>query len=122
MSNTPWTYYQYIYNLPIAANQTTMNYERFVDQNAWKLTNQLKRTKSSNVTEYKAVLSKLQQTFMQKLPVIPLWYNGAWSMVNTAHWANWPSAQGQHYTPISWRNYWQMTSIDMLTHLKATGT
>ena len=28
-SNTPWTYYQYIYQLPIAANQTTANYERF---------------------------------------------------------------------------------------------
>jgi peptide/nickel transport system substrate-binding protein len=123
MSNTPWTYYQYIYNLPIAENQATMNYERFNDQKAWSLTNQLKRTKTSNVAAYKAVMSKLQTTFMQKLPVIPLWYNGMWSMVNTTHWTNWPSAKGQHYTPSSWRNYWQMTSIDMLTHLKsASGT
>jgi peptide/nickel transport system substrate-binding protein len=123
MSNTPWTYYQYIYNLPIAENQVSMNYERFNDQNAWKLTNQLKRTKSTNVAAYKAIMSKLQTTFMQKLPVIPLWYNGAWSMVNTQYWTNWPSAKGPHYTPISWRNYWQMTSIDMLTHLKsASGT
>jgi peptide/nickel transport system substrate-binding protein len=118
MSNTPWTYYQYIYNLPIADNQATMNYERFTDQRAWQLTNQLKRTKTSDVKSYKAVMSKLQTTFMQKLPAIPLWYNGMWSMVNTTNWTNWPSAAGQHYTPSSWRNYWQMTSIDMLTHLK----
>ena len=28
-------------------------------------------------------MSKLQTTFMQDLPAIPLWYNGMWSMVNT---------------------------------------
>jgi peptide/nickel transport system substrate-binding protein len=122
MSNTPWTYYQYIYNLPIADNQATMNYERFTDQPAWTLTNQLKRTKTSDAAAYKAVMSKLQTTFMQKLPVIPLWYNGMWSMVNTTYWTNWPSAKGLQYTPSSWRNYWQMTSIDMLTHLKPVST
>jgi peptide/nickel transport system substrate-binding protein len=55
---------------------------------------------------------------MQDLPAIPLWYNGMWSMVNTKYWTNWPSAKGGHFTPTSWRNYWQMTSIDMLTNLK----
>jgi peptide/nickel transport system substrate-binding protein len=64
-------------------------------------------------------MSKLQQAFLQDLPVIPLWYNGMWSMVNTRYWTNWPSATGGHFTPTSWRNYWQMTSIDMLTNLKA---
>ena len=83
MSNTPWTYYQYIYNLPIADNQATMNYERFTDQAAWNLTQQLNRTPSTNIKAYKAVMSKLQKTFLQKLPAIPLWYNGMWSMVNT---------------------------------------
>ena len=28
--NTPWTYYQYIYQLPILDNQTTINYERLL--------------------------------------------------------------------------------------------
>jgi hypothetical protein len=42
-----------------------------------------------------------------------------WSMVNTQYWANWPSNQGVHYTPVSWRNYRQLTSIDMLTHLRS---
>ena len=47
MSNTPWTYYQYIYNLPIADNQTTMNYQRFTDQTAFNLTQKLNRTPST---------------------------------------------------------------------------
>jgi hypothetical protein len=41
-----------------------------------------------------------------------------WSMVNTKYWTGWPSATSGRYTPTSWRNYWQMTAIDMLTHLK----
>ncbi len=122
MSNTPWTYYQYIYNLPILDNQATMNYERFADQNAWNLTKQLDRTPSTDTKAYAAVMSKLQKTFLQNLPAIPLWYNGMWSMTNTSYWTNWPSKSGLHYTPTSWRNYWQLTGIDMLTHLKSTGT
>jgi peptide/nickel transport system substrate-binding protein len=122
MSNTPWTYYQYIYNLPILENQATMNYERFTDQTAFNLTQQLNRTPSTNPKAYQAVMSKLQQRFLQDLPVIPLWYNGMWAMFNTKYWTGWPSAKGLQYTTASWRNYWQMTSIDMLTHLKPAGT
>jgi peptide/nickel transport system substrate-binding protein len=117
-SNTPWTYYQYIYNLPILENQTTMNFERFSSRSAWNLTQQLDKTPSTNPKAYKAVMSKLQKAFLQELPVIPLWYNGMWSMTNTSYWTGWPSAKGGQYTPTSWRNYWQMTSIDMLTNLK----
>ena len=121
MSNTPWTYYQYVYQLPILGNQTTVNYERFVDRKAWALTQVLDKTSSGNVKGYKAVTSRLEKTFLQKLPAIPLWYNGMWSMMNTRYWTNWPSSTGGHYTPVAWGNYWQMTSIDMLTHLKSTG-
>jgi peptide/nickel transport system substrate-binding protein len=120
MSNTPWTYYQYIYNLPIADNQTTMNYQRFTDQTAFNLTQQLNRTPSTNTKAYQTILTSLQKRFLQTLPAIPLWYNGMWSMVNTQNWTGWPSATGNQFTPSSWRNYWQMTSIDMLTHLRPT--
>jgi peptide/nickel transport system substrate-binding protein len=118
MSNTPWTYYQYIYNLPIAENQTTMNYERFTDQAAFNLTQKLNRTPSTDTKAYQTILTSLQKRFLQTLPAIPLWYNGMWSMVNTQYWTGWPSATGNQFTPSSWRNYWQMTSIDMLTHLR----
>jgi peptide/nickel transport system substrate-binding protein len=121
-SNTPWTYYQYIYQLPILSNQTTVNYERFSDPAAWKLTQQLDKTPSTDTTGIQSVMSKLQTTFMQQLPAIPLWYNGMWAMFNTKYWTNWPSSTGAQYTPSSWRNYFQMTSIDMLTHLRPAKT
>ncbi len=117
-SNTPWTYYQYIYQLPILDNQTTVNYERYSDPAAWKLVQTLDKTPTSNAKAFKATMSLLQRRFLQDLPAIPLWYNGMWSITNTKYWTNWPSAKGGQYTPTSWRNYWQMTSIDMLTHLR----
>ena len=117
-SNTPWTYYQYIFQLPILENQTTVNYERFRNQKAWNLTQLLDKTPSSDPKAYKAVMSQLQTVFLQNLPAIPLWYNGMWAMFNTKYWTNYPSATGGKYTPTAWNNYWQMTSIDMLTHLK----
>jgi peptide/nickel transport system substrate-binding protein len=119
-SNTPWTYYQYIYRLPILSNQTSMNYERINAPKAWNLTRGLDKIPSSNVKAYKAQTKALEKVFMQQLPAIPLWYNGMWAMFNTKHWKNWPAAgTSRQFTPSSWRNYWQMTSIDMLTHLKA---
>ncbi len=117
-SNTPWTYYQYIYQLPILDNQTTVNYERFTSQAAWNTVQALDKIPTSNTRAYGAAMSKLQRMFLTDLPAIPLWYNGMWSMVNTKYWTGWPSATSGRYTPTSWRNYWQMTAIDMLTHLK----
>ena len=117
-SNTPWTYYQYIYRLPIMANQTSMNYERYSNPSVWNMVKGLDKIPSSNTKAYKAQMAKLQKTFMQELPAIPLWYNGMWAMFNTSHWKNWPSNAGRQWTPASWRGYFQMTSLDMLTHLK----
>jgi peptide/nickel transport system substrate-binding protein len=117
-SNTPWTYYQYIYQLPILENQTTVNYQRHVNRSAWALTQKLDRIPTRNTRAVRATMSQLQRTFLRDLPVIPLWYNGMWSMVNTQYWTGWPSAKGGQFTPTAWRNYWQMTSIDMLTRLK----
>ena len=67
-------------------------------------------------------MTQLETTFLQNLPAIPLWYNGMWAMYNTKYWTNWPSSTAGQYTPSSWRNYFQMTSIDMLTHLRPAKT
>ena len=98
MSNSPWTYYQYIYQLPISDNQTTANYERFTDSAAWKEVQQLDKTSTSDKQQYQAQLTALQKTFLQKLPAIPLWYNGMWAMFQTKYWANWPSSTARNYT------------------------
>jgi peptide/nickel transport system substrate-binding protein len=120
-SNTPWTYYQYIFQLPILDNQTTVNYERFSSTKAWNLTQLLDKTPTTDTKAYQAVMTQLQTVFLKNLPAIPLWYNGMWAMFNTKYWTNWPSSTGGKYTTTAWNNYWQMTSIDMLTHLRPVG-
>jgi peptide/nickel transport system substrate-binding protein len=120
-SNTPWTYYQYIYQLPLLDNQTNTNYERYVNQKAWDMTRALDKIPSGNTRAYQAQMSRLQRVFMQDLPAIPLWYNGMWAMFNTRYWTNWPADGAREYTPASWRNYWQMTAIDMLAKLRPAG-
>lgn len=119
ISNTPWSYYDYIYRLPILDNQTTVNYERFSDPEAWSLTQQLDRTPTDDEAAMKDILSKLQSRFLDEMPVIPLWYNGLWAQWNTTRWSNWPSEDGNQVLPAMWRNYLQMTGIDMITHLSA---
>lgn len=123
MSNSPWTYYDYIYRLPILDNQTTVNYERFSDPTAWKLTQQLDRTPTTNTAAMKRIVSQLQSRFLQDLPAIPLWYNGVWAQWNSSQWTNWPSARGagRQTLPAFWRNYFQLTGIDTLAHLKPVG-
>jgi ABC-type dipeptide transport system, periplasmic component len=123
LSNTPWTFYDYIFRLPILANQSTVNYERYNNPTAWKLTQQLDKTPTSNRAAMTAVMSKLQKIFLQNLPVIPLWYNGAWAQWNTSHWKSFPgpTREGMQNLPIMWRNYLQMTGIDMLSQLEPVG-
>jgi peptide/nickel transport system substrate-binding protein len=120
LSNTPWTYYDYIFRLPILDNQTTVNYERYSNPAAWKLTQQLNKTPTSDLAAMKGIMSKLQKIFLQDMPVIPLWYNGAWAQWNTSHWTNWPGPKGPGMQNLAqmWRNYLQMTGIDMLSKLQ----
>ena len=118
ISNSPWYYYNYIYRLPILDNQTTSNFERVTNSAAWALTKKLDKTPTSKTSAMKAVISKLQKSFLQQLPLIPLWYNGVWAQWNTSKWKNWPAAGSRAYLPAMWRGYLNMTGIDMLTHLR----
>ena len=119
ISNTPWSYYDYVYRLPIQDNQTTVNYGRINDPAAWDLTKQLDKTPADDTEQMQAVLSKLQSRFLDTMPVIPLWYNGLWAQWNESRWTNFPSSEGNQVLPAMWRNYLQMTGIDMVTHLRA---
>jgi peptide/nickel transport system substrate-binding protein len=120
VSNSPWEYYDYMFRLPILDNQTTVNYERYSNATAWKLTQQMWKTPTSNLKAMKSVMSKLEKIQLQQLPLIPLWYNGAWAQWNTSQWKNWPSSKGagMQNLPIMWRNYLQMTGLDMLAGIK----
>ncbi len=119
LSNTPWTYYRYLFQLPIQEKQFSANFERYDNPAAWALVEKLSRTLADK-PEYQATLNELQKIHLTELPAIPLWYNGMWSQVNDTVWTNWPSSApgAPKYAPTTWNNMWEKGSIYMLTELK----
>ena len=118
IGNTPWTYYNYMFRLPLSDNQTTVNFERYNNPAAWALTQKL--DKVNTVPEMQKITSQLQGIFLQDLPLIPLWYNGVWSQSNTTHWKSWPASSGAKLQtlPAMWRGYLQMGGIHMISNLQ----
>jgi peptide/nickel transport system substrate-binding protein len=123
VSNTPWTYYDYIFRLPIQEAQTTTNFGRYENEEAWALVQQLDQTPVDDLEGMRSIMSQLQRIHLTDLPIIPLWYNGMWSQYSNAVWTNWPSAEegANHYLPATWNGYWNMTAILMLTELEPAG-
>ena len=118
---TPYTYYDYLFHLPVAATQTFANYSRFTSAGPkpWALTLALNKVNPSNVAAAKVIHSKIQKFILEDLPAIPLWYNGMWSQANTTYWTNFPSAASpRKFTPSVWNGYINMTGIDALANLK----
>jgi peptide/nickel transport system substrate-binding protein len=126
ISNTPWTYYHWIFYDKLADIPTTQggNYGRYDNQTAFDLVIQLDKVPTDDLAGMNAVISQLQTIQLTDLPIIPLWYNGMWSQYSNAHWTNWPSSSegSNHYLPVTWNGYWNMTAILMLTELKPVAT
>ena len=122
IGNTPYSYYDYLFHLPIADNQTFANYARFTQAGAapWALTLKLNKVKSSNVVQMKKLNSQIQKYILDYLPAIPLWYNGMWAQYNTEVWTNFPRSVGKglQTTPSTWNGYLNMTGINTLANLK----
>ena len=53
IGNTPFTYYDYLFHLPLAEKQTFANFSRFTQAGAkpWALTLKLNKTKSTEVAK-----------------------------------------------------------------------
>ena len=120
VSNSPWEYYDYMFRLPVQDSQSTANFGRYENKKAWDLVQQLDKTPVDDTAAMKKITSQLQRIQLTDLPVIPLWYNGLWSQANNTVWTNWPSAKADasHHLPATWRNYFEMGSILMLTELE----
>jgi peptide/nickel transport system substrate-binding protein len=119
-ANTPYSYYDYIFRLPIAAQQTVANFSRFSSPRAWALAQQVNKIPSTDVARSKRVQSQIQRVILEQLPVIPLWYNGMWAQYNTTYWTNFPNASGARLqtTPSTWNGYLNMTGVEALARLK----
>lgn len=122
ISNTPWTYYNWMFMNPIEDIATLQNgnYGRYDNPEAFDLVDQLDQVPVEDIEGMREIMSELQRMHLTDMPLIPLWYNGLWSQVNTTYWTNWPSSadDANHYLPASWRGYWNMTAIMMLTELE----
>ncbi|GII81927.1 ABC transporter substrate-binding protein [Sphaerisporangium rufum] len=120
LSNSPFTYYQYIFQLPVNKVQNTVNFGRYENKKAWDLVNKLDQVKTDDVEGMKTQLSEIEKIFLDELPAIPLWYNGLWSQTSNAVWKNWPSsAGGAPKTPaVTWRNWWELGGFETLTQLQ----
>ncbi len=119
---TPYTYYDYLFHLPIADSQTFANFSRFTQAGAkpWAQTLALNKVSPANEAAAKVLHSKIQKFILQDLPAIPLWYNGAWAQYNTTYWTNFPksSGAGLQNMPVTWNGYLNMTGIYALANLK----
>jgi peptide/nickel transport system substrate-binding protein len=122
ISDNPWTYWNGIFHLPIlttGTGQVNFNFERYVNPKAWSLVKKLDKTPLTQTGKIKRINTQLQTILMKQLPLIPLWYNGQWAQFTSQHWTNWPAAgTNRQFSPVMWNNYFQMTAIDMIAHLK----
>ena len=123
VSNSPWSYYDFIFYAELDDIATTQggNYGRYSNPEAFDLVDQLDKVPTDDLEGMRAITSQLQRIQLTDLPIIPLWYNGAWAQFSTSNWTNWPgSADDQnHYFPVTWNGYWNMTSILMLEDLES---
>lgn len=120
MSNTPWTFYFWLFRNPITPKMNDGNYGRYNNPQVFDLVVQLDKVPVGDTEGIKKVISQIQRIQLTDMPAIPLWYNGLWSQWNEAYWTNWPSAAdgAPKYLPCTWRGYWNMTALLMLTELK----
>lgn len=119
LSNTPWTYYDYVFRQPVQDQMLSGNFGRIENPEAWDVVQQLSRTPSDS-PEFAEVLAELQEIHLTEMPMIPLWYNGLWAQYNTSVWTNWPSAESgspDHF-PSTWGGFWQMGGLHTLANIE----
>lgn len=120
MSDTPWTFYFWLFRNPITDNMSNGNFGRYNNPDVFDLVVQLDQTPVDDIEGMKAVMAEIQRIHLTDMPAIPLWYNGLWAQWNSTYWTNWPSAAegAPKYLPCTWNGYWNMTAILMLTELQ----
>src|SRR3954452_11750270 len=121
VSNSPTTFYDYLFRLPVQDQQINANYSRFTQAGAkpWAMTLRVSDVKPTDLETQKPVNRHIQKYILTDLPAIPLWYNGMWAQYDLKYWKNFPTQAGGHYTPSTWNGYFNMTGIDAIAHIKA---
>ncbi|MCY9785464.1 ABC transporter substrate-binding protein [Nocardiopsis sp. EMB25] len=122
-SNTPWTYYDYLFQLPIQEQQTTVNFGRYENEEVWSLVEELAAVPTDDVEAAAEVTSRIQEIQLAEMPAIPLWYNGLWSQTSNVYWTNWPSEHED--TPDSaaalWNGWLELGGVLTLAEIEPAG-
>jgi peptide/nickel transport system substrate-binding protein len=116
ITNSPWSHYRYLYELPIGETQSDSNFSRWEDEDAWELTQEL-ATVATDDPRYPELIAELQRLSLRDLPAIPIWYNGAWSQASNAVWTGWPSGPSGVYANL-WNEMWGLGAVRMLTEIR----
>jgi len=120
LDSSPWSYFQRVYNLPIVKQQTAqLNWERLDDPAAWNLVQEAGSTPPTDTAKLDSIYSQLEADYLQQLPQIPLWYNGAWFQGNTQYWTDYAAnGTSDENTPVMWEGYLgAMTTVYALAAL-----
>lgn len=119
LSNTPWTYYEYLFELPLREDQTTANFQRHENEEAWELVERLAEVPAENDEAIAEAVSGIQAIQLTENPAIPLWYNGLWSQSSDTVWTNWPSeADGPHHPGTMWNDWFELGAIRTLAEIE----
>ncbi|MQM27401.1 ABC transporter substrate-binding protein [Glycomyces albidus] len=116
ITNSPWSHYRYLFELPIGEAQNTGNFSRWQNDHAWELTQEL-ATVATDDPRYPELIGELQRISLQELPAIPIWYNGAWSQASNAVWTDWPSEETGIYSSV-WDDMAGLGAVRMLTQIR----
>ena len=120
LDSSPWSYFQRVFNLPIVKQQTAqLNWERLDDPAAWNLVQEASTTPPTDTAKLDSIYGQLEADYLQQLPQIPLWYNGAWFQGNTQYWTDYAAnGTGDQNTPVMWEGYLgAMTTVYALAAL-----
>ncbi|MFG3338544.1 ABC transporter substrate-binding protein [Glycomyces sp. NPDC048151] len=119
LTNSPWSHFQYLFELPVRDTQRLANYSRWEDETAWDLTQEL-ATLATEDPRYPELIAELQRIAMRDLPAIPIWYNGAWSQACNAVWTGWPDGNTGEpgVYPSFWNEMWGLGGVRMLTEIR----
>ncbi|MEU6859102.1 ABC transporter substrate-binding protein [Glycomyces sp. NPDC046736] len=119
ITNSPWSHYRYLFELPVGETQENANFSRWESEDAWELTQELASVATDD-PRYPELIAELQRMSLRDLPAIPIWYNGAWSQASNAVWTNWPSENSETPGVISnfWQEMWGLGAVRMLTQIR----
>jgi len=117
-SSTPFSYWKWVASDEIHGEQVTDgNYSRYDDDRLFNMIKKFNMLKSDDPKAME-VAANIQKRLLEKMPSIPVWYNGLWAQSTTGYWTNWPSEDNPEGYPCTWAGKWQFGSIEMLINLK----